>query len=75
MGAYSKLLSLWSPLYRSLGSDAIVVHLPDFDRLVVANLVNLLLMEEPTDSLLRFNIELMELNLNLTPPPRFLLNE
>ena len=61
MGAYSKLLGLWSPLYRSLGCNATIVHLPDFDQLTVANLVNLILMEEPPDSLVRFNMEQMEL--------------
>ena len=61
MGAYSKLLGLWSPLYRSLGCDATILHLPDFDQLTVASLVNLLLMEEPPDSLVRFDMEQMEL--------------
>ena len=31
VGAYSKLLGLWSPLYRSLDCDATILHLPDFD--------------------------------------------
>ena len=62
MGAYSKLLSLWSPLYRSLAFETTtILHLPDFDQLTVANLVNLLLMEEPADSLVWFNIQQMEL--------------
>ena len=62
MGAYSKLLGLWSPLYRSFACEPTILHLPDFDQLSVANLVNLLLMEEPTtDSFVRFNIEQMEL--------------
>ena len=61
MGAYSKLLGLWSPLFRSLGCDSTILHLPDFDQLTVANLVNLILMEEPPDSFVRFNMEQMEL--------------
>ena len=61
MAAYSKLLGLWSPLYRSLACEATILHLPDFDQLTVANLVNLLLMEEPTDNFVWFNIEQMEL--------------
>ena len=39
---YSKLLGLWSPLFRNIGCDATVHHLPDYDLLFFANLVNLL---------------------------------
>ena len=62
VGAYSKLLGLWSPLYRSMDCNAAtIVHLPDFDQLTVANLVNLLLMEEPPLGYVRFTLEQMEL--------------
>ena len=61
MGAYSKLLGFWSPLYRSFDCEPTIVFLPDFDQLTVANLVNLILMEEPPDSFVRFNMEQMEL--------------
>ena len=40
---------------------ATIVHLPDFDQLTVANLVNLLLMEEPPLGYVRFTLEQMEL--------------
>ena len=56
------MLGLWSPLYRSLDCNAAtIVHLPDFDQLTVANLVNLLLMEEPPLGYVRFTLEQMEL--------------
>ena len=40
---------------------ATIVHLPDFEQLTVANLVNLLLMEEPPLGYVRFTLEQMEL--------------